>query len=111
MWLLTSAGFYSVVQKPGETELCIRARVREDLERLREYMPTLSATVETRSGDYRYRAWVSREGLAEGVARIAREIDYANFKSEVAGRDPVRGRIYGEVWGVLGQLQAGGPYS
>src|SRR2546421_12393921 len=110
MWLLTCDGFYSVVHKPGVAELCVRARVREDLERLRhEYMPTLSATVETRAGDYRYRAWVSREEFAEGAARIARAIDYSNFKSEVTRRDPVRSRIYGEVWAILGQLQAGGP--
>jgi len=74
-------------------------------------MSTLSATIETRAGDYRFRAWVSRDEFAEGVARIARDIDYSNFKSEVARRDPVRSHIYGEVWGILGQLQAGGPYS
>ena len=28
---------------------------------------------------------------------------------EVARRDPFRAHVYGEVWGVLGELQPGGP--
>ena len=28
MWLLIPEGFYSIVQKQGEEELCVRARVR-----------------------------------------------------------------------------------
>ena len=44
MWLLIPEGFYSIVQKPGETELCVRARDRGDLDRLREsYMPGAGA--------------------------------------------------------------------
>ncbi|MBI4704877.1 MAG: hypothetical protein HY744_27550 [Deltaproteobacteria bacterium] len=42
MWLFTSFGFFSVVQKPGEEGLTVRARVRSDLERPREqYLPGL----------------------------------------------------------------------
>jgi hypothetical protein len=79
MWLLTPLGFYSIVQKPGEAELCIRARDAGDLDRLRaRYLPTLTGTPETRSGDYRYRAWVAREALAEGLAAIARDLNYSN---------------------------------
>jgi hypothetical protein len=112
MWLLTSDGFYAIVQKSGENELCIRARDAGDLDRLRSrYLPTLTETLETRGGDYRYRAWVSRDALAEGLAAIVRDLDYANFKDEVARRDSVRAHIYGEVWGVLGEIQPGGPYS
>lgn len=112
MWLLIPEGFFSVVLKPGDNSLSVRARVREDLDRLRDaYLPTLSATVETRGGDYRYRAWVSREDLADGMVRLAGAIDYSNFKAEVARRDPDRAHTYGEVWGILGQLQPGGPYS
>ena len=39
---LTPDGFYSIVQKGGETDLSIRARAGADLDRLREpYLPTL----------------------------------------------------------------------
>ena len=33
MWLLIPEGFYSIVQKEGEEELCVRARVHADLDR------------------------------------------------------------------------------
>src|SRR5690349_16754172 len=112
MWLLTLDGFYSVVQKSGEDELCVRARDAGDLDQLRSrYIPTLTATLETRGGDYRYRAWASREALAEGLAAIVRDLDYANFKNEVYSRDSERAHIYGNVWSALGEIQEGGPYS
>ena len=91
MWLLIPEGFYSVVQKNGETDLSVRARVKDDLERLRErYLPELSEIIETPQGDYRYRAWVDRASFADALARIGQELDYDNFKSEVARRDPAR---------------------
>jgi hypothetical protein len=111
MWLLIPEGFYSIVQKEGEKELCVRARVRADLDRLREtYLPALGETVETPGGDYRYRAWIGRRELAEGMAEIVRNLDWANFKNEVARRDSSRAHVYGRVWSVLGELQPGGPY-
>ena len=83
-----------------------------DLDRLREtYLPALSETVETPGGDYRYRAWIGRDDLAEGMAGIARSANYPNVKDEVARRDASRAHVYGEVWSVLGELQPGGPYS
>jgi hypothetical protein len=112
MWLLIPEGFFSIVQKEGEEELCVRVRVRADLDRLREtYLPALGETVETPGGDYRDRAWIGRDELAAGMAEIARNLDWANFKDEVAYRDSSRAHVYGQVWGVLGELQPGGPYS
>jgi hypothetical protein len=113
VWLLIPEGFYSVVQKkPGEAELCVRARDRCDLDRLRErYMPELGPTTETPGGDYRYRAWIGREALAEGLGAIGRDLAYTNFKSEVGRRDPERARLYGRVWSTLGSIQPGGPYA
>ena len=111
MWLLIAEGFFSIVQKEGEKELCVRARVGADLDRLRQtYLPTLGETVETPGSDYRYRAWISREDLAEGIGEIVRNLNYSNFKNEVARRDSSRAHVYGKVWSVLGELQPGGPY-
>ena len=85
MWLLIPQGFYSIVQKEGEEQLCVRARVRADPDRLREtHLPTLGETAETPGGDYRYRAWISRDDLAAGMAEIVRNLDYANFKERCA---------------------------
>jgi hypothetical protein len=91
VWLLIPEGFFSIVQKPGEEQLCVRARVAADFDRLRaSFMPSLSDTLESRGGDYRYRAWISRDDLAEGLAAIGRELSYSNFKTEVARTDPER---------------------
>lgn len=111
MWLLIPEGFYSIVQKEGEKELCVRARVSVDLDRLREtYVSALGETVETPGGDYRYRAWIGRDELAEGMAEIVRNLGWANFKDEVARHDASRAHLYGRVWSILGELQPGGPY-
>ncbi|KAF0178677.1 MAG: hypothetical protein FD161_1721 [Limisphaerales bacterium] len=100
MWLFTTLGFFSVVQKPGEMQLTVRARVDADLDRLRErYLPTLSATVANAGTDYPFRARVSRKAFSEAMAQMAEDIDYSNFKDEVA-RVSGRGRahIYSGVW-------------
>ena len=112
MWLLIPEGFYSIVQKSGEADLCVRARQAADLDLLREeYMSGLGPTTETPGHDYRYRAWVSRDNLAEGLAAVAARLAYSNFKSEVGRRDPERAHVYGRVWSALGSIQPGGPYS
>lgn len=111
MWLLIPEGFFSIVQKKGEDELCVRARVASDLDRLRKtHMPTLSESLETTGGDYRFRAWIGRPDFAAGLSSIGLALDYSNFKSEVGRTDHERAMVYGRVWGVLGELQEGGPY-
>lgn len=111
MWILTPDGFYSIVQKRGEDDLCIRARDADDLERLRDhYLPSLSETVETAHGDYRFRAWASHDDVAGALGRIVADLRYDNFKNEVARQDPARADVYHDVWSVLGRLQQGGPY-
>jgi hypothetical protein len=71
-------GFYSVVQKPGDGDLCVRAR---DLDRLRDaYMSGLGPTKETPGHDYRYRAWISRDALAEGLAALAQTLAYSKSR-------------------------------
>jgi hypothetical protein len=100
MWLITTAGFYSIVQKPGENDLTIRSRVRKDLEALREkYLPNTGEIVRNENTDYRFRAKVSHADLAKAVAQMVRDIDYDNFKNTVAkvqGHD--RSHVYSTVW-------------
>ena len=60
--------FLSVVQKPGEAQLTVRARVAADLDPLRErYVPSLSATVANDGTDYPFRARVSRKAFSEAM--------------------------------------------
>lgn len=106
MWLFTKIGFFSAVQKTGTDELTIRARVYEDLERLREqYLPDLSPTIGHAGTDYPWRATVAHSKFAAALGRIALDVDYGNFKNEVAksqGKD--RAARYGKVWSVLYDL-------
>jgi hypothetical protein len=105
MWIFTTVGFFSVVQKPvspGAPKglLVIRARVPGDLEALKaEYMPGMGEIVATPEGDYKFRASITHKAFAEGLAKAALDIDYDNFKTEIsmrAGYD--RAHVYSEVW-------------
>jgi hypothetical protein len=100
MWLFTTIGFYSVVQKSEDTELTVRARVRADLDRLREkYLPELTPTETGTGTDYPHRGRVSHEAFGRALARLAQDIDYSNFKNTIyAEQGAERAHIYGAVW-------------
>jgi hypothetical protein len=107
MWLIFDGGFVSVVSKPGEEDLCVRARRAGDIEAMRVFCPELSPASATEATDYPVRAWVPREALARAVGRVAMSIDYGNFKARVASRQgKARAAIYGDVWAALRRLEA-----
>ena len=106
MWLITNFGFFSIVQKTGDTDLTIRSRVRGDLETLRKkYLPGLGEITKSDVTDYRYRAKVSPAELAEAMGKIVRDITYDNFKNCVAEKQgSKRAHIYHKVWEDLLEL-------
>ena len=112
MWLMTKAGFFSVVQKPtdraGDT-LTIRGRVKQDLETIRrEYLPSASPVREHSGTDYPFRIVAARVDFAAALTRIALDIDYSNFKNEIEeSQGSVRAYIYGEIWSCLTRLEDG----
>lgn len=103
MWFMTPFGFFSVVHKPGESGLTIRSRTRGDLLRLRRhYLPELSDPVTHVGTDYPWRARCNQEALAQAMSKIVRQIDYANFKDEVALiNGKARSQRYAKVWHAL----------
>jgi hypothetical protein len=104
MWIFTTIGFFSVVQKPGQEHLTVRARVKEDLDALRQKLPELGPTRATPERDYAYRATVAHADLARALAGLASDIDYDNFKSEVADVQGIdRELVYSRVWKVLNE--------
>ena len=109
MWAVTTIGFFSIVQKPWDAlhgTLTVRARVKEDLENLKAYLPEMGEISESLNSDYRYRAVAPRPAVMEAMAKLAGAIDYDNFKDAVADRQGhARAAIYGEVWRNLYQLQ------
>jgi hypothetical protein len=107
MWLITNFGVFSVVQKPGDRDqLTVRARVRDDLDRLRAtFLPTLSKTIEGGGTDYPYRAQAAASAVAEAFGKAVQGIDYSNFKNEATAKlGTARGKIYGRVWAALFDL-------
>jgi hypothetical protein len=106
MWIFTSEGFYSVVQKAGESILTVRARRQEDLERLQKYLPRLSTIYSERGSDYAYRANCTHEEWALALARMALTIDYSNFKSTVL--ENARHEAYMRVWSAMSGFQRRG---
>ena len=110
MWLITPVGFFSVVQKTGDIAadtLTVRARVRGDLDALREhYLPSLSPVQESKTNDYRFRAVAPRADVAAAMASMVNQLKYSNFKSQVATvQGNARAHLYHGVWDVLHRLQ------
>jgi hypothetical protein len=107
MWLMTSIGFFSVVQKTSTDFLTIRARVRSDLDNLRQKcLPELSPTIGNAGTDYPWRATVSHAKFAAALGQIVMDIDYSNFKNEIAAKQgKARANRYGKVWSALYDMQ------
>lgn len=110
MWIFNRAGFFSVtLVEEGEKsgQLQVRARVEEDLDRLRKmYAPELGPTIMLPNRDYPYRAYITHEKFSEAMVRATLDIDYTNFKAMVAkeqGYD--RAHLYGGVWGVMNDAE------
>jgi len=106
MWITTTIGFFSVVQWVGEERLTIRARVKADLEALRDrYLPGMGEIEEFAGTDYEYRAKASKQDFAMAFAEIVLGIDYSNFKSAVTREQgAARAHVYHKVWADLQDL-------
>lgn len=109
MWLITPIGFFSIVQKPEDVErdtLTVRARIESDLDNLRNGpLPLLGPTMINTGTDYPYRAIAPKKDVAKALSELTLEMDYSNFKQEVANRQGnARAHLYGELWHVLHKL-------
>ena len=110
MWLMTTFGFFSIIQeRPDDTLLTIRGSARGELEALRDrYLPSLGGIEEDPETDHKFRACASREDVAQALSRIAIDIDYASFtekRKELHGSRAAR--IQGGLWEVLWELRNG----
>ena len=105
MWLFTDTGFVSAVS--DGSDLMVRSRDRESLVPL-----AAVAKVEikkTPKNDYPYRVYVKHEVFAEWVAMMVRNIQYGNFKSEVAA---TRGYEFAhplmKIWSAMHEVEDSG---
>ena len=97
MWIFTTDGFISAVQKPGDADLTVRSRDRRSLRTLAE-----AAGVDVTStpmADYPYRVVVPREHFTSWLTTRGQELDYSNFKSAVfTHRGPEFAHALSRVW-------------
>lgn len=94
MWVCTNTGFVSIVEYPGEDDLVmVRGRRYEDVANVvgDYYMIT-----QTETRDYRFRAIIPKEKVADMIAEVVRKIDYSNFKDSVVDDDLYK--FYAEIW-------------
>jgi 8-oxo-dGTP pyrophosphatase MutT (NUDIX family) len=103
MWIFTTIGFFSIVQKPGSEVLTVRARAKGDLDALRaRYLPSLSRTTSKGGSDYPWRATVDHAAFAEAMKQMVLNVTYSNYKSAVANiQGHARARVYHDVWAAL----------
>lgn len=101
MWIFLSSSFISIVDKGDETgkTLLVRARSKGDIERV---FPS-AEVVEGAGTDYRFRARIDREEVAQRIADEARNTRYSNFKSTVKERG--RHDAYMGVWDEMFKYQ------
>jgi hypothetical protein len=100
MWIFTSTGFLSVVQKPDDkTTLTVRARAKGHIESV---FP--DAKVKASPGnDYAYRAKIDRATVAAVLSQQVMDLSYNNFKNSIKD-DPYHNACSG-TWGVMNRYQ------
>jgi hypothetical protein len=122
MWLFTKHGFYSAVcarqgdgrdgQPVDPDRIMVRARVRKHLDALQERFAGLLGDCEIQEfpgSDYAFRIFVDKPVWSQVLVGLNDELDYDNFKSEVARHQGTAGAAYEhslhEVWSVMHRLQ------
>lgn len=104
MWIFLSGSFLSIVDKGDATgqTLLVRARKAGDIGAV---FPD-AEVIEGAGTDYRYRARIDRERVAQAMADQVRGIRYGNFKATVKDRE--RHDACMRVWDVMYAFQEGG---
>jgi hypothetical protein len=122
MWIFTKHGFFSAVcarqgngkhgQPIDPNTIMVRARLRAHLDALLKRFPDMlgqSQIQEFAGTDYAYRIFVAKAVWSQVLTALADEIDYDNFKSEVAHHQGKSGAAYErslhDVWSMMFDLQ------
>ena len=101
MWLFSETGFISMVRHRDDTDMfVVRARDRKSLVPLAARAG--AEILVTADADYPYRVFASEAVVAEQLMQSLRNLNYPNFKSQVA---KTRGADYAyrlhDVWQVM----------
>ncbi|MCE1248320.1 MAG: hypothetical protein LWY06_16890 [Firmicutes bacterium] len=112
MWIFSKYGFFSIVKKPytgEEGNVHIRARLKNDIEKLKEITSLPNEIKTDEYADYPYRIIVGESELSKIMKVLEESIDYSNFKDTVHNLDhsPLgikRNRAYMNVWAEMARL-------
>lgn len=106
MWLATQHGFFSIVQKESDLYF-IRARLRQDLENLKQLAELDDEIHEWPQADYRFRIMVDMESLLEIMVKMTTALDYPNFKGRIYEREEQSHKLgrYHRIWEMMADLQ------
>ena len=100
MWLFLNNAMLSIVAHKDEPKILhVRARVKGDIEAV---FPN-ATVIETPTGDYQFRADVSRIDVADRMIDLCYDMNYTNFKNSVADRE--RHDVYYKVWNAMWEWQ------
>lgn len=83
MWIMTTRGFYSVVEhREDPDKVMVRARCKEDIDALSKLIPS-AELFELSTSDYAWRVVVSRDQWIDALTEMSHQVDYDNFKNAV----------------------------
>lgn len=110
MWIVTRIGFFNIIEQDDDREkglLTVKARSREDLQRLKDhYVWTDGRDIEeSLVTDYRFRFKAPRKNVEEAIMQLVSEIDYGKTKPAISKDFPERSAIYLAVWDTLLEIQ------
>jgi hypothetical protein len=107
VWIFLPFGYFSIVaHRDNANDVLVRARNRSDLDAFRKFLLDANEAVgrhknlkATPHADYPFRLVAPRKQVAKLLEHFVNEdLDYDNFKNRVAENDPMRARLYHEVW-------------
>lgn len=100
MWVCLNNSFLSIVEnKTNKAQLLVRARRKGDIEKT---FPTVRV-FEDAGTDYKFRAFVPRDVVADAMYDAIMNINYGNFKNSVREHD--LHDAYADFWGIMYGLQ------
>jgi hypothetical protein len=100
MWIFTTSGFVSAVRNPNDRTIIVRSRDHASLVQISKQSGVKIS--QTPLADYPYRIEIGHDQFVSWISQIAGEIDYFNFKNEVA---TTRGKRFAsaltKVWSTM----------
>ncbi len=101
MWICLNKAFYSIVQdKMNPARLLVRARRKNDIPKC---FPNAQVIADAGT-DYKYRAFIPREQVAEAITKEILGISYSNFK-RTTELDSELHSAYLNIWRIMFKLQ------